>query len=195
MGQGDWLIGDRRAEAAERILSAATELIVRHGLEAFDIAALQQKVHCSRATIYRHVGGKNQIREAVLMREAERIIESVRAAVDGLSGDERTITAIVVALDRIRADPLGRTLLNSMRRGELAWVGRSPIPPTLATELTGIADDDSHAAQWIVRVVLSLLFWPIEDPATERAMLQRFLMLESAHPALSQPAPLPLSTR
>lgn len=179
MRQDDWLIGDRRAEAAERILAAATELIVRHGLETFDIAALQQKVHCSRATIYRHVGGKTQIREAVLMREAERIIESVRAAVDGLSGDERTITAIVVALDRIRADPLGRTLLNSMRRGELTWVGRSPIPTTLAAELTGIADDDSQAAQWIVRVVLSLLFWPIEDPGTERAMLVRFLMLES----------------
>ncbi len=176
MGSDDWLVGDRRAEAAERIYAAARELIVREGLEAFDIGALQQKVHCSRATIYRHVGGKHQIREAVLMREAERIIESVRGAVDGLSGDERTLTAVVVALERIRADPLGRTLLNSMRRGELTWIGRSPIPPALAADLTGIADDDSHAAQWIVRVVLSLLFWPIEDPATERAMLERFLM-------------------
>lgn len=195
MAQGDWLIGDRRAQAAERIYSAATELIVRHGLEAFDIPTLQQKVHCSRATIYRHVGGKAQIREAVLLREAERIIESVRAAVDGLRGDERTVTAVLVALDRIRADPLGRTLLNSMRRGELAWIGTSPIPPALATELTGIADGDSQAAQWIVRVVLSLLFWPIEDPDTERAMLQRFLLLEPTARHRVQPAPLPLSTR
>ena len=175
MGSDDWLVGDRRAEAAERIYAAAKELIVREGLAAFYVAALQQKVHCSRATIYLHVGGKNQIREAVLLREVERIIESVRGAVDGLSGDERILTAVVVALDRIRADPLGRTLLCSMRRGELTWIGRSPIPPALAAELTGIADDDAQAAEWIVRVVLAMLFWPIEDPVSERAMLARFL--------------------
>ncbi|OAN37697.1 TetR/AcrR family transcriptional regulator [Mycolicibacterium iranicum] len=176
MGSDDWLVGDRRAEAAERIYAAAKELIVGEGLEAFDMAALQRKVHCSRATIYRHVGGKDQIREAVLLREAERIIESVRSAVAGLSGEERTLTAVVVALDRIRADPLGRTLLNSMRRGDLTWIGRSPIPPALAVQLTGIAEDDSQAAQWIVRVVLAMLFWPIDDPVSEREMLARFLV-------------------
>ncbi|MGE4364302.1 MAG: TetR/AcrR family transcriptional regulator [Mycolicibacterium sp.] len=172
----DWLVGDRRAEAAERIFSAATDLIVRDGLDGFDMAALQAAVHCSRATIYRHVGGKAQIREAVLLRQAERIIATVRSAVVGLSGAERTVTAVVVALERIRADPIGQTLLSAMRKGELTWIGRSAVPPALAAELTGIDDDDPQAAQWIVRVVLALLFWPVEDPAAEREMLQRFLI-------------------
>ncbi len=101
----------------------------------------------------------------------------MRSAVAGLSGAERTVTAIVIALERIRTDPIGcQTLLNSTRKGELTWIGRSAVPPALAAELTGIDDDDPQAAQWIVRVVLTLLFWPVDDPVAEREMLQRFLI-------------------
>jgi hypothetical protein len=38
-----------------------------------------------------------------------------------------------------------------------------------------LTDDDTEAAQWIVRVVLSLLYWPVGDPDLERQMLQRFI--------------------
>ena len=176
----DWLIGDRRAAAAERIYSVAAELIARDGVEAFDMAALEARAHCSRATIYRHVGGKNRIRDAVLARNAERIIEVVRRAVDGMSGPERAVVAVTVALEQLRADPLGHVLVKSMRgAAEMAWVVESPLPAALAAELTGIADGDAQAAQWIVRVVLSLLYWPLADPAAEREMLRRFLSLDS----------------
>ena len=171
----DWLLGDRHGTAVERIYAAAAELIARDGLEKFDMAELQARVHCSRATLYRHVGGKAQIRDAVLTRQAERIVSAVRSEVDGLTGPERTVTAIAMALQRIRADPMGQALMKSVRGADLQWVGRSPLPPALAAELTGIAEGDDEAAQWIVRVVLALLFWPVDDPAAERAMIQRFL--------------------
>lgn len=188
----DWLIGDRRAAAAERIYAAATELIASDGIEAFDMAALEERVHCSRATIYRHVGGKNRIREAVLARNAERIIQAVRRSVDGISGPERAMTAVTVALEQIRADPLSRELFQTPHgAAEMTWIIDSPLPQAVATELTGIAGDDTQAAQWIVRVVLSLLYWPLADPVAERDMLRRFLAVAR----LDQPAPLPLSTR
>lgn len=190
MAGADWLIGDRRAAAAERIYAAATELIARDGIEAFDIAALEARVHCSRATIYRHVGGKAQIRDAVLARNAERIIEAVRRAVDGLSGPERAVAAVTVALEQIRADPLGRALTTSMRGApEVAWILESPLPAALATELAGYADDDAAAGRWIVRVVLSLVYWPVADSTAEREMLQRFLNPDST--ALRPAAPRP----
>jgi hypothetical protein len=44
-----------------------------------------------------------------------------------------------------------------------------------ATELTGLTDRDPQAALWVVRVVLSLLFWPVGDSATERQVVQRFV--------------------
>ena len=44
-----------------------------------------------------------------------------------------------------------------------------------ATELTGLADDDPLAGQWIVRLVLSVAFWPGADAHAERQMLERFV--------------------
>jgi hypothetical protein len=44
-----------------------------------------------------------------------------------------------------------------------------------ASELTGIANDDPDAAQWIVRMVLSLLLLPGTDARAEHQILQRFV--------------------
>ena len=174
---GDWLVGDdRRAAAAERIYAAATDLIAGGGIDDLDVDALAARVHCSRATIYRHVGGKSAIREAVLARAAAQIVDSVRSAVDGLSGGERIVTAITVALKRIRSDPLWQLMINSLRDAHgTSWLTQSPMVSDLAVELNGLADDDSQAVQWIVRVVFSLLYWPIDDPALERETVQRFV--------------------
>ena len=80
MARSDWLVGgDRGAAAAERIYAAATDVIARDGFEAFDIDALAARVHCSRATIYRHAGGKAEIRDAVLVRAAARIVGEIAA--------------------------------------------------------------------------------------------------------------------
>lgn len=177
MARDDWLVGgDRRTAAAERIYAAATDLIARDGIDAFDIDALAARVHCSRATVYRHAGGKAEIRDAVVARTAARIVETVLLAVNGLSGSERIVTAILVALGRIRSDPLGQLMLHSMRSGQgMTWLTESPVVADLAVDINGLTDDDAQAAQWIVRVLLSMLYWPIENAGIEREMVQRFV--------------------
>jgi len=108
MSRDDWLFdGGRRAIATERIYAMATELIVHDGLDAFSVDTLSARTHCSRATIYRYVGGKKDIRDAVLARTAARIIKTVRVSVEGRTGPERILTAIEVAVAEIRADPAG----------------------------------------------------------------------------------------
>jgi AcrR family transcriptional regulator len=173
----DWLVGgDRRTIAAERIYDAATDLIARQGLDAFDIDTLAARVHCSRATIYRYAGGKAEIRDAVVSRAAARTIEAVRSAVDKLSGPERIVTAITLALKLIRSDPLAQLMTTSIRGvGEMAWLTASPMLAAIATDLAGLTDGDPQAAQWIVRVVLSLMYWPAEDDHAERQLVQRFV--------------------
>ena len=130
----DWLVGgDRRSVAAERIYDAANDLIAREGLDAFDIDRLASRVHCSRATIYRYAGGKAEIRDAVLARAAAGIIDAIRSAVGDLTGQERVITAITLALKRIRSDPLGQLMISSMRGIDgMATLTASPL-------LTGFA--------------------------------------------------------
>jgi len=172
----DWLFDDgRRAVASERLYAAAADLIERHGFDAFSIDELAARVHCSRATIYRYVGGKAQIRDAVLARSAARIVDVVRTSVDELTGAERVLTAIEVAVAQIRSDPAGQLFVDSLRgaRGG-TWLTESPAVTDFANELTGLADDP-RAAKWIVRLVLSLLFWPDTDAHSERMMLQRYV--------------------
>jgi AcrR family transcriptional regulator len=190
MSRDDWLFDDgRRATATERIYAMATELVVRDGFDAFSIDALAARTHCSRATIYRYVGGKKDIRDAVLARTAARIIEAVRASVEGRRGPERVLTAIEVAVAEIRSDPAGQLFLDSARGGGgWIWLSASPVVADFATELTGLAGDDAPAARWIVRLVLSLLFLPDADPLAEHQMLQRFVapaFAESAGPQSS----------
>ena len=176
MVRDDWVVGgDRRAVAAERIYAAATDVVLRDGLDAFDIDTLAAKVHCSRATIYRYAGGKAQIRDAVLVRIAARIIDTVRRAVEDLSGPERVVKAITVALEQIRSDPIRRLMLDSTTAADLADLHSSPALSRLAADLTGLTDDDPQAAQWIVRVVMSLALWPIGNSRAERQLLQRFV--------------------
>jgi AcrR family transcriptional regulator len=172
----DWLVGgDRRAIAPERIYAAATDMITRDGLDAFDIDRLANRVHCSRATIYRYVGGKAEIRDAVVARTASRIIETVRQTVDTMGGQERVVTAITVALRLIRANPLYQLMITSVRANEMARLTGSPLLARFATDLTGLSDSDPQAAHWVVRIVLSLMYWPAGDDETERQLVQRFV--------------------
>ena len=176
MVRDDWVVGgDRRAAAADRIYAAATDLVIRQGLDAFDIDTLAAQVHCSRATIYRYAGGKAQIRDAVLMRLSAGIIDTVRRAVEGLSGPERVVTAITVALEQIRSNPIRRLMLTSSNSPELGELHSSPMLGHLAAELTGITEADPQAAQWIVRVVVSLAYWPAGNSRVEQQVLRRFV--------------------
>jgi AcrR family transcriptional regulator len=136
--------------------------------------ALAARVHCSRATIYRYAGGKAQIRDAVLLRLAARIVDSVRRAVKDLSGAQRVVMAITVALEHIRSDPMRQMMVGLSAGRDLSELPSSPVLGRLAADLTGITDDP-QAAQWIVRVVMSLAVWPIGDSEVEHQIVRRFI--------------------
>ena len=172
----DWLVGrDRHDEAAERIYAAAANLITRNGFDTFTIGALAEKAHCSPATIYRHVGGKTAIRDAVTVRLSARVVEAVRDTIKDLHGADRVVTAVVVGLQHIRAEPLGHLIMGSTRHADdVAWLIASPVISTLAEEMLGGSQPDP-AAQALIRLVLSLWYWPVNDPDTELQLIERFL--------------------
>lgn len=176
MPRSDWLVGqDRRSAAAERIYAAAADLISRQGFEAFTIEELAAAVHCSPATIYRHAGGKAAIRDAVVAIQAARIVQNARAAIKNLKGPDRVVTATIVALQGLQADPLAH-LMRGMHAAPVSeWVTGSPAVLGFAAEMLGDDNADSLAAQWLIRVFLALWCWPLNDADDQRAMLQRFL--------------------
>ncbi|MDX1880706.1 helix-turn-helix domain-containing protein [Mycolicibacterium sp. 141076] len=174
MPRHDWVLGtDRNAEALARILSAASELVSRKGFEAFTVEAVAAELHCSPATVYRRTGGKAAILERLVSLFAQRIVGAIREAITGLEGTERVVAAIVVALDCMRAEPLGKLIMGDIRPDhDSGTVTASPLVGKFAAEMIG--SDDPLAAQWLIRVTFALWYWPLKDKQSEYELVRRF---------------------
>ncbi|MFE3544718.1 TetR/AcrR family transcriptional regulator [Nocardia sp. NPDC059177] len=172
----DWLTGgDRRAVAVDRIERAALALFLEHGIDSVTAEDIAAAAGCSRATLYRYVGGKPRLVRAVLVRAAGTVVARVETAVAAVPPQRRPVEAILAAVTALRADPVLRQwLIRHRSPGTDEFLAAAPELGRLATALTRIAPDDA-AADWIVRVVLSLITWPLTDAAAERALVERFV--------------------
>ena len=65
-----------------------------------------------------------------------------------------------------------RDSLTPLQLGSIDW---RPEFFDDASELTGITEADPQAAQWIVRVVVSLAYWPAGNSRVEQQTLRRFV--------------------
>ncbi|MCZ0912406.1 helix-turn-helix domain containing protein [Gordonia amicalis] len=158
----DWLVGDDRGEAARRrLVSHAAALIAARGLEAFSVDELARRAHCSRATIYRHAGGRTALVEAVLSSTAAPVLESIRHEAAGTAGVERARIAIAAALCALRGDRVIRQFLRPANLiASTPTVLVSPTVLAVAAELIGIDPEDTVAARFAIRSVLTMLLWP-----------------------------------
>jgi AcrR family transcriptional regulator len=172
VGRKDWVLrADRSAEARDRIMSTASEFVSRNGFEAFTINALAAELNCSPATIYRHAGGKAEILERLIFAFSQRIIGSIRQAIAGMEGTERVATAIIVALDLMRGEPLGKLMIGGLGH-DGGTVTASPLVVKMAEEMIGRSDP--LAAQWLIRITFALWYWPAKDKHTEHELVKRF---------------------
>ena len=172
VGRKDWVLrADRSAEARNRIMSTASEFVSRNGFEAFTINALAAELNCSPATIYRHAGGKAEILERLIFAFSQRIIGSIRQAIAGMEGTERVATAIIVALDLMRGEPLGKLMIGGLGH-DGGTVTASPFVAKMAEEMIGRSDP--LAAQWLIRITFALWYWPAKDKHTEHELVKRF---------------------
>ncbi|BCN82209.1 TetR/AcrR family transcriptional regulator [Prescottella equi] len=172
----DWLAGGNRREVAvARITAAATDLFLERGFDRVGVLDVAERAGCSRATLYRYVGGKPAIVAAVVSSAAASVAEDVARAVAHLDGAERVVEAILTSVAAVRADPALSYWFAHNRTGAAnGYLASSPDLARFATTLTGAVADDL-AGEWIVRVVLTLLAWPGADGDTERHMVRHFV--------------------
>jgi AcrR family transcriptional regulator len=158
-----------------RILDAADACISRYGVQKTTIEDVAKKAGVARATLYKYVpGGRDALVLAVLLREAERSIDVVLAAMDRADTLEDSLTAgVLAAVDRIRSDDhlaylfspeilgfasrldgVGEALADSTARVLRPYLdaGRAQglIPPDL---------DERDIADWVMRIIASLLWF------------------------------------
>lgn len=160
---------DRRTAAEERILDAAGELFAAAaGVDGVAMGEIATAAGCSRATLYRYFPDRPALQRAFVQREAVRVGALVVA--DGAA----TITdAVLSALRHVRAAP---ALAAWFRAGDAGVAAAIAHESEVVAALGLAVVPDREAAQWLVRVIVSLLTVPGGDEAAERRLVERFVV-------------------
>jgi AcrR family transcriptional regulator len=98
----------------ERILDATFEQFLLVGLRRTTIDDVARRAGVGRVTIYRRVGQKHELVEAVILREVGRVVAEVSTAIAMLPDpQQRVVEAFVIGLRAMRGHPLLRRLLET----------------------------------------------------------------------------------
>ncbi|BBZ55403.1 MULTISPECIES: TetR/AcrR family transcriptional regulator [Mycolicibacterium] len=180
----DWLAGRRTEVAAEAILDAADRLFAEQDAATVGMLEIARAAGCSRATLYRYYENRDVLHLAYVHREAFRVFAHVGEQIADIT-DPRTrlLDGVAIALRSVRESPALSSWFVATQRpigGEVA-VQSDVITGLVAAFLSASWPElDSEAAHrranWLVRILVSLLMFPGADEADERAMLDEFVV-------------------
>lgn len=94
------------AEARERILDAAAEVVREHGPDA-DIMLVAERLGVTRQTIYRYFGSRGEVFGTLALLAVDEFLESLRMHLAEWSDDplERLVRAMLFSARRLPQDP------------------------------------------------------------------------------------------
>jgi AcrR family transcriptional regulator len=112
----------RRAQARERIVRAALELVARGGYREAQVAAVAKRAGVATGTVYRHFPSKAELLTEVFRVASQREVDAV-AAVTGERATERLAAAVETFARR------------ALRGRRLAWaLLAEPVDPAVEAE-------------------------------------------------------------
>ena len=161
---------------SEKILDAAASQAEELGVRRLTIGDVAQRVGVSRVTVYKYFPGKDQLVEAVLLREMRRFLRDVDKAVEPYETlEERLVEGFVFALGWLRR----HRLLNRLLRTDPELivpnltVGAGPVLAAGREFIAGFARREAEAgrlplaedqiegvSELLARAVLSFLLTP-----------------------------------
>ncbi|WP_163508770.1 TetR/AcrR family transcriptional regulator [Fodinicola acaciae] len=172
-------------ETAERILGAAIQQAEDFGLRRFTIDEVARRVGISRVTVYRYFPKKDQLLNALLMRELRRFLTKVDAVIAAQrTPEDKLVEGLVFCLDFLRNHRVLNRLLRTepelilplltTKAGNVLAAARGWIAGHIRTEIAAgrlsMPDEDVEGiAELIARNVLSLVLTqdttlPIDSP-------------------------------
>jgi AcrR family transcriptional regulator len=180
----DWLAVRRTEVAAEAILDAADRLFAKHDAATVGMLEIARAAGCSRATLYRYFENRDALYLAYVHRETFRVFSQVGAQIAEVPDPQtRLLDGVTIALRSVRESPALSSWFAASQRpigGELA-AQSDVITGLIAAFLTSLWPDlglqaAERRANWLIRVMVSLLMFPGSDEADERAMLTEFVV-------------------
>jgi AcrR family transcriptional regulator len=161
--------GDSDTGARDRLLDAAGVCFERYGVRKTTVDDVAREAGVSRATVYRHFGGRGGLIVAAYLREATATRERLRRLMDGPGPfAERLLEATVRSIESIRSGPHRELMLSG--DGVLASraLAASSVVYDTSRETMAPYFDAAKAAgelrpelelddlnEWMLRIVLS----------------------------------------
>jgi AcrR family transcriptional regulator len=181
---GAWLREEQTDLAVDKILTAASQAFVDLGVSRTGMGHIAQYAGCSRGTLYRYFKNRHELHIAYINRAARELSNRLNDELSAIANPaERLIEGIARAVEDVRNTPGTAAWFAPGDSGIAARMSRSSEVIESAAEsfveklLDPRGDDPSSRlrARWLVRVVVSLLTMPGENPAEERALIARFV--------------------
>jgi AcrR family transcriptional regulator len=159
---------------SERILDAALTVAAASGLRNLTMDRVAEEARVGRMTVYRHFGGKQELVEALTVRECRRCLAEIAAANNAEDDPAEQIGAGFAAAVRVaRNHPLLQRLTAIEPQSLLAVLGPEPggiVAMMRAFLVVWIEDtagrgrlrsvDPEQAAELLLRLGVSYLFVP-----------------------------------
>lgn len=166
-----------RALLRESVLEAMRDLLLARDWSAITLSDVARAAGISRQTIYNEFGSRQGLAQGYALRLADRLVDSVHAALDAHVGDiyQALLQAFRSFFAESAADPLVVSLLSGVAKPDLLQlittdsapiIDRASARLALAFTKTWVATSDDDAgvlARSIVRLSLSYVSMP---PAT-----------------------------
>lgn len=161
-------------ETVHRILDGALAEFVDIGIRRATVGSVARRAGVAPATIYRRVGQREELVDAVVAREVQRTLAEITtrlAPVDDPA--ERMVEGFVAALRLVVAHPLIRRILElepdsvaaafTTGAGGLLALGRAYVADQLRGDDATAVEDPDAVAELLVRFAHSLVLTPAPD--------------------------------
>lgn len=118
-----------RVTEADAVLDAAARRLASHGIAGTTVDDVAAEAGVSRATVYRYIGGKNQLVPAVIGRETEEILVRLAEVIGSAATTHRAIADVVsTALVMITESPVLARLTSTDLRATLPYITVDSLP-------------------------------------------------------------------
>ncbi|HEY8479612.1 MAG TPA: helix-turn-helix domain-containing protein [Spirillospora sp.] len=174
-----------------RILDAALAEFETYGLRRVSVEDVARRAGVARTTIYRRFTNKEQLLQAVILRECRRFLTAIAEATEDLpSPEDAVVEGFVVGLRSARTHPLMTRVLQSepeaflpqlsMNGGAVMLAARDILADRLRRARPEEAQDHDTVAEVLLRLAVSLLLvpgggLPLDDDAAVRAFARDYL--------------------
>ncbi|MGY4100836.1 TetR/AcrR family transcriptional regulator [Nocardia sp. R16R-3T] len=176
----------------EKLLESALSAFLDFGIKRTSMGEIARRAGISPATLYRRFESKNDLVEAVSVREAQRFVAEIDKRVQKVEGvEEQLIEIFVAVITEIAGNELLRRLLRTepdlilprltTEAAPIVEVGRTYLAEKLRELRSGGDDDFDLVAEIMARLALSLALTPdglipIDDVAAGRDFARRTLL-------------------